>query len=542
MPASLLIVGIDGGTFDLAAPWAGSGVLPNLAAMMQSGSWGDLISTYPPITAPAWSSLMTGCNPGKHGVFDFLVRDPRSDEVVDARAVHQPTLWEILSRAGRRVGVVSVPLTFPPSPVNGVMVAGPLSPPDPDRSAWPVGLIQKLERETGRRWWQYDRGAYAASCQARFIREKTRSNVTVAAFARRLLLEQSFDVFMVVFNLVDAVSHFFWHYMDSSHPSHQVGDGSLAGAVEQAYRAVDGFVGELREAADAEIGTMVVSDHGFGPVRRMVNLNNFLVARGHMALRRGRGSGLKRLARRLGMTPGGVMRCLEQVGLDGLVSRVPRGLRNRVIGTMGSYADVDWERTVCYARGHMGQVHFTPRASADPARFRVLRDTVLGDLRERLCDPDTGRPLVTEALLNEDIYHGPYAHQGPDVFLVMDDWQTIAYPLLSSGPGLIVAHVQRNRYANHRMNGMFCADGTLFRAVGRLGECSIMDVAPTVLYLLGVPPPDGMDGRVLQEIVARPVPVRDRPALPVPATTDAALTEREQRDRRERLRGLGYLE
>ena len=85
MGARLVIVGIDGGTFDLAGAWAEQGLLPNLARLMEKGVWGDLTSTYPPITAPAWSSFLTGCNPGKHGVFDFLVRDPSSENVVDAQ-------------------------------------------------------------------------------------------------------------------------------------------------------------------------------------------------------------------------------------------------------------------------------------------------------------------------------------------------------------------------------------------------------------------------------------------------------------------------
>jgi predicted AlkP superfamily phosphohydrolase/phosphomutase len=547
MGASLIIVGIDGGTFELAAPWAREGDLPNLSGLMQEGCWGDLVSVYPPITAAAWSSFMTGCNPGKHGVFDFLVRDPDCEDIIDARSIAQPTLWQILSSVDMRVGSVNVPVTFPPAPLNGVMITGGLSPTDPDRSAWPAGLIQQLEATTGRRWWQHDRKSYRPSDPTEFLAAMERSNTTIAAFAAHLLQEQEFDVFMVVLNMVDGISHFFWHYMDETHPAHERCAPILGDAVKHAYQTADRLLGRLIGAAGPEADAFVVSDHGFGPVTRMVNLNNFLIERGYMTLKRSVSAHLKQAARGIGFTPANVMRTLELMRLDGLVSRVSRAVRNRVIGAMGSYADVDWDHTVCYSRGHLGQIYFTPGVKADPAKFASVRDRLVRDLRDHLRAPDTGENLVTEILFGDEIYHGPFAERGPDIYLIMDDWRTIAYPLLSSGPGLIVPGIQRNRWANHRMNGMFCACGPSIRATGHLNECRIVDIAPTVLSLQGVRVPAYMDGRVLTEAVITPpaeayvdATLTSEAGLREPRRT-ASLTDQEKREQRERLRGLGYL-
>jgi predicted AlkP superfamily phosphohydrolase/phosphomutase len=442
---------------------------------------------------------------------------------------------------------VNVPVTYPPAEVNGVMISGPLSPRDPDRSAWPPGIIQELQEATGRRWWQYDRSDYVPSRPREFLEALEQSNATMAAFACELLARERFDVLMLVLNLVDAASHFFWHYMDAKHPFHDGADPGLTEAVRDAYHYIDGLVGRLTEAAGRDADVMLVSDHGFGPLLRMVNLNNFLAERGYLALKRSPAAGAKRLLRRLGLTPARVMAGLERVGLDWLVYRMSRGLRNRLIGTMGSYADVDWSKTVCYSRGHMGQVYFTPEVRADPDRFAALRAEVAHALRTGLVDPDSGQPVVSELLFGTDIYAGPHASEGPDIFLVLDNWETIAYPLLSSGSALFTPHVQKNRYGNHRMNGMFCAAGPSFRSAGRLQPLSILDVAPTVLRVRGVAVPEHIDGSTAEGVVCDHVlaraPQEAPPSRSVAPDGDgqADLSEDEQRQRRERLRDLGYL-
>jgi predicted AlkP superfamily phosphohydrolase/phosphomutase len=194
----------------------------------------------------------------------------------------------------------------------------------------------------------------------------------------------------------------------------------------------------------------------------------------------------------------------------------------------------------------MGQVYFTDRAREDPASFSELRERVAADLREGLLDPATGERLISEILVGDKIYSGPHAAEGPDLFLVMDDWRAIAYPLLSSGPDLVTPHIQKNRCGNHRINGMFCASGPSFRRNGRQAECSITDVAPTVLYLQGVRASTAMDGQVLRSTIQEPVLAQRDAATPVAASARAAgaggrLTEEEERERKDRLQGLGYL-
>ena len=122
----ILVIGLDGGTLDLVRPWAVEGRLPNLASLMDRGLWGPLRSTLPAATFPAWTSLMTGANPGRHGIFDFTARVPGSYRVrfVNGTFRGVPTIWKLLSDEGRRVASIAMPGTYPPEPVNGKMVSG----------------------------------------------------------------------------------------------------------------------------------------------------------------------------------------------------------------------------------------------------------------------------------------------------------------------------------------------------------------------------------------------------------------------------------
>ena len=146
----VLVVGLDGGTLDVIRPLAEGGLLPNVASMLRQGAWGTLRSTTPPHSAPAWASFATGANPGRHGVFHFRAIDRSFYEgsdytrIVDARSIALPTLWERVSQAGKRVGVLNVPLTYPAQSVNGFLVAGMPAPPNPTAFTYPAELAASL--------------------------------------------------------------------------------------------------------------------------------------------------------------------------------------------------------------------------------------------------------------------------------------------------------------------------------------------------------------------------------------------------------------
>src|SRR5258708_11462961 len=130
MGSHVFVIGLDGATFDLIHPFIAQGFLPNLQSLISKGSYGELSSTIPPVTASAWTSFMTGKNPGKHGLFDFMQRRKNSYDLAPVSAFDRDgkAVWEIASELGKKCIVIGVPVTYPPTPLNGLMVTGMLTP------------------------------------------------------------------------------------------------------------------------------------------------------------------------------------------------------------------------------------------------------------------------------------------------------------------------------------------------------------------------------------------------------------------------------
>ena len=144
----LVVVGWDGATWDLLAPWLEAGELPNLANLMASGSYGSLRSTPLPLSPAAWSTIVTGQNPGKHGVFDWFERKQNSYDVdyVHTGHIGAKTIWQYVNQAGKRMGVFSLPMIYPAAPIDGFMVSGMAA---PSASAtgftYPENLLAEIE-------------------------------------------------------------------------------------------------------------------------------------------------------------------------------------------------------------------------------------------------------------------------------------------------------------------------------------------------------------------------------------------------------------
>ena len=219
----LLIIGLDGATFDLIKPWAAEGKLPTLAKLMQDGVTGNLESTLPPVTSPAWPTFMTGKNPGKHGVFDFIRPRAGTFDMVNASQIKGKLLWEILSEAGYSVGVLNVPITYPPRKVNGYMVPGLLSP-DQGKTVYPPDLLKPYEAELGK-YRLTPNVQYKAGNEDEFIADLHDLIDTQLRYALRLMKDHPTDVLMLHFLATDNGSHALWRFMDQDASAPRSGTG-----------------------------------------------------------------------------------------------------------------------------------------------------------------------------------------------------------------------------------------------------------------------------------------------------------------------------
>ena len=320
------VIGLDGATFDLIQPWVDQGLLPTFAQLMQEGTWGDVESTIPPITGPAWSSFMTGTNPGKHGVFDWTYRRKNSYDFppVSADNCLQPTLWRIASEAGKRVLVLNVPMTYPVEEVNGKLVAGM---PAIDIITYPDELSNWIKEHIPDYVPYPDPGqAYSDQGINSFLKLTNKAIDGRLKLWHDLIKEEPWDFAMILFNATDVVQHAMWKFMDPEHPQYNPEKASLfSDAILKIYQSFDQALANIMNAMDNDTVLWVMSDHGFGPFHQFIHINTWLMQEGLLVLKNNFITRMKALFFRLGFSPMPVYNLLMSMGFGRFKREVVRG-------------------------------------------------------------------------------------------------------------------------------------------------------------------------------------------------------------------------
>ncbi len=542
-----IVLGMDGATLDVLLPRS-KGQMPNLAALLERGAWGAMQSTTPPFSAQAWASMATGKNPARHGVVDFWERSPgqpldQRGAFVTARQIHGETLWQIAGRHGRQVGVVNVPVTYPPVPVPGYLVSGFLTPPGKEDYVYPPALRAEIVALVpGYRPDPFD-PLGASKGQLVEIEAWMGRHEHVA---RNLAERYPVDLYFSVAQALDHLQHLFWNEVVGE--AGEPGRGEIGALVDRCYERADEIVGHRLSMLDGRTNLFLVSDHGFGPARKWLHLNRFLEEQGFLVLCRAGGGGAGGLLSRLGLTPQGLRGALRRLDVLGLRRHVGRLARV----TIGRRLDeslappVDWNRTQAVAGSPATEGVFVNRDAVEPGDYEGLRDRLMAALLD-LRDPDTGQAVVRAVYRREELYDGPFLALLPDVVLDMGDGPYLVSDSLTAGQVLAPLPTGQLQ-GRHRPLGVFAAAGPDIQPLGRFEGARIIDVAPTVLYALGLPIPDDMDGRPLLEIFSdeyraahpvRFVPAADEAAAPPPP--GPAYDEEDQEEMERRLKGLGYV-
>ena len=548
----LLVIGLDGATLDLVRPWAAAGRLPVLARLMAAGAWGPLRSTIPAATFPAWTSLVTGVNPGRHGVLDFTERVPGTYRVrfVNGSYRRVPALWTRLSAAGRRVAVLTVPATYPPEPTCGVMVSGfdsPLATAIDGSFVHPRALYRDIQRAVGRvPFADFQEVTTGPGWHARALARLLDGVARRTKLAAWLLARERWDALMVVFGESDTVAHHFWRFHDPRSPRHA--PSPFAGAIARVYAALDRALGALLAAAPPDTAVAIVSDHGSGGASdRVVHLNRRLAAGGLLAFRpatRGRVAGLVRAAALRGVPP----------RLQGVLVRRAPAAAGRLEGIY-RLAGIDWSRTVAYSEelDYHPSVWLNlrgrePEGMVAPGAYAATRERVAAALAT--WRDEAGRPVVERVWRREELYAGPFVERAPDLVLelaLVDGYSRSCLP--SAGPGPALRRLApaehgggkgRGMNGAHRPDGLFVLAGAGVRPAGALGPADIVDVLPTLLALAGEPVPGGLDGRpIAGALAAEPRSAPD--PLPEAALGPRPFDAGETRELAARLAALGYL-
>lgn len=507
-PQRVMIIGLDGATLDLIRPWAEAGVLPTFRKLMEHGAWGPLRTIRPPMTPTAWSSFLTGMNPGKHGLYDFTGHKKDSYETYLMNASHRdgPSLWRLLSQAGYRVVVFNVPLTYPPEPVNGVMVSGLLTPAGAKDATWPPELQKEIQQAIPEFNFSPP-GMYSRGQDLQFVQSVRALNQTTLRVARYLMDRQPWDFLVSIFMGTDIMSHFMWKHMVTRGASapEAIRD-VLANAIQDCYRDVDAALAELMQAAGEDTYLIVMSDHGFGEMASYFSVNPWLAERGYIKFKRNPLSQLRYLAYRLGLNPLSIFGLIRNLGLADTVRKSSRknlGLMQEIVKALSlSFRDVDWSRTRAYSNGYAGPIFINlkgrePQGTVAPgAEYEAVLEEIIADLRQ-LKEPGTDLPFVGEIFRGREIYSGAHIDQAPDLIFFPRDWKYAGLGMVEFPSNRWLAP-SPDRSGHHRMDGILFLSGPGVRPGYQVQGASIMDIAPTVLALMDVPIPELMDGHVLE--------------------------------------------
>ncbi|MBM4464707.1 MAG: hypothetical protein FJ014_03935 [Chloroflexi bacterium] len=545
----VIVLGLDGATFTILRPWMEAGYLPNLAHLAREGVHGQLESVVPPYSAPAWVSLVTGKGPGKHGIVDFWRYDPSADErcPVDASNIGTAAIWDILGEHSRLVGVVNVPLTYPPRPVNGVMVSGMMTPGEDAPYTYPPALKNWLKEVAG----DYVADPYTSVARTSAFLKRVLYWVERREAAHLRLLESyPFDFFINVIQALDPIQHHFWRVLDESHPKHDADEARrLRPLLLRCYQAVDEVVGHRLGMLDERTTLFVASDHGFGPVHRRFNANRFLLEHGFLALE---GDAMPHPLRSQiieGIRTTG--RTLDVLNLRSrlLNNRQREALRRRL--DQSAAPAVDWSRTRAYYTGLTGQGLYVNLAGRETMGivphgepYEEVRDSLIAAL-VGLRDPDTDEPVISAAYRREEIYTGSRLAQLPDVVFSLRDRPYLPSERMAT-QAIIEPLPPESSGGRHHPEGIFLAVGRGIRQGVVLDGARLIDVAPTTLYALGLPVPEDMDGRVLTEVFTQEHlaanPVWQGPPPMAPPLVEGHMGQQTDDVITERLQALGYLD
>ncbi|MEZ4868936.1 MAG: alkaline phosphatase family protein [Caldilineaceae bacterium] len=537
-PYKVAVIGWDSATLTALNPLLTAGALPHLQQLIAQGSTGKLFSTLHPLTPPAWTTMMTGVNPGKHGIFDFVgLSKERGFQVMTGADVYAETLWSRLSRSGKRVVVANVPMTYPPEAVNGYLIAG-MDAPRQDRAyTHPPALGEELEQHFG---------AYCVDVKARapagmssnaftqkYIDELCAQVRQQADVADYLLARETPDFCMFVFTAPDRVQHVLGELLSQGvTPEDGIG---------QVYRACDEALGRILDRLDDDWCVFVVSDHGACTYRRVFELSTWLVAQGWLTLR----------------PPAQTQQLSE---LWGRVRRqfarwLHLPIRQRP-GLQQFLNQIVWEKTYAFSLGAFGSIYINSRERFEHGIVHAGAeyDALCTQITERLLaarDPETDAAIVKAVYRGTDVYQGDYLNLAPDLLVeTHNDYfvrnnldhheMRLTYPAGQYGERTL-AHTAR-----HHKEGVLMAAGPAFASRQPELQAHLADLAPTILHLMGLSVPNSMDGAPLRDwytaafLTAQPVEVADDDTKMHSVSQGYSPEEREVVA--QRLRDLGYLD
>lgn len=478
MSKKTLVIGWDGAPYDKISSWITQENFKNLGKLVNAGVFGPLETTKLTISSCAWTTMLTGKNAGKHGIYDFFgtnfVGDSYFREPINSKWRRAKALWNYMNEYGYRIGTVNIPITYPAEKVQGFMVGGMMSPGvDAPGFTYPVNLLKNYPRLKD---YRIDIEGAKHLNRNKFIYEVHKTMEERFELFKYLIRKENVDLFFGVFTSSDRFSHYMWHFFDPEHPyrknENEEEIRKYENSLLELYRQLDVYLGELIEEFGAD-NVMVVSDHGFASIYKYFEFNKWLHLNGYLKFK-----------------PKSMWTEFKHGKLNPKRTYI--------------YGKVDWSNTIAYMIGKRGSVYINlegrePRGIVKKEEYEDVVEELIKEIK-KIKDPETGEYIVEDAVSKEEIFHGPYVNEAPDILTFFKDkYASIGYIMDLDSDSLFLVNdnpEQELELGIERYPGIIVASGTDYRNI-QIKNAWIGDITPTLLHSYGIERPKDMDGKVL---------------------------------------------
>jgi len=533
-----VLIGIDGATFTILDMLMEKEVMPSLKQFIASGVRSKLLSTTPPITNPAWTSMLTGQSPGNHGIFDFFrFESPNSRYVrfLNSRNIACETIWSITSRQGLRVTSLNFPVMMPLRPINGFIVPGWTPPRHIRRGCYPKGLYEKLNEHAGVNVRDLaidpvmERVALAGCSEEEYqgwIEHHIQKELKWFKVLRYLMKKEPCHFTAILFDGGDKLQHLCWRfiYPELFPETPSPWERKIQNLCLDYFRQLDNFIADIVELAGPDANILMASDHGFGTSTEVFYVNTWLHQNGY----------------------------LEWADTDDIPVDDGSGEQDpRVVLPRNYVRTLDWNKTTAHGlTASSNAIHISVAGQRGPEGippqcYEHFRQELIESLL-KFTDSE-GKPVITNVWTREELFSGSQMNLAPDLTVGLRDNGFVS-TLRSDVP-----FKQRPEpIGTHYPDGIFMAIGPGIRkGISLSKELSIMDVTPTLLYMLGLSVPEDLEGRTPEEIFepdwieSHPIQIGE-PTLP--PQVDEQRGEPEEMDAEgkakilARLKALGYVD
>lgn len=470
MKNSVLIIGIDGVSWDLLRPWIEDGKLPTLSRLVQKGASGNLKTVIPPLSCTAWTSLFTGTNPGKHGIYEYTTK---SGKLINSKLIKSEKIWNILSKHNKRCCVVNIPLTYPVDELNGYMISSFLTPPNEKIYSYPKEIMPLLEKLGYRISIKHEKFAFLSNTKETVEQKESILKDLYDVLEKRYLtlkelMNENWDFFYFVFNETSTLQYLFFDRKDS---------------MLEFFKKIDDYLGDLIDVFSSKNKNpyiFIVSDHGYNPAPTIqFNLRKWLQEEGF----------LKDHRTLFQKTIPKIYKIVNKKPLSKLIFFLdkPKEVREAFLRKSVETSKIYYRNPGIYIEDK----------NMNKTEYDGLRNLMMEKLKQTkdIFTQDTIFQVVEK---KEDIYSGNFVKHAPDIILVSKNKYVLNFSYDSEKT---FENIKSNMPGNHTtsLKGIIIANGQDI-TYKRNDDSSILDIFPTLLHILNVPIPKNIDGKVIKNI------------------------------------------